>query len=166
MIGEEGRLAVGGGLVEMAGAAVAFGGVVEEGITAHFGLGHARVAFEPGIVLAGVGVEAGILELVAGDGEHGFGDRHGRRGENGGAKKGCKGFGVGGSLQFCGDGLDGAAVHFEGALQRAHSLLLERVDAAVPEQAADGDDVGGAGGGGGGGFLGAEGDGGFGGELG
>src|SRR5579871_6952380 len=75
MIGEERRQAVAARLVQMAAGAIGLLRVIEQSIAAHLGIAQARLALEPVIELAGVGVEARLLDLIAPDREHRFLDQ-------------------------------------------------------------------------------------------
>jgi hypothetical protein len=74
VVGEEGVGAVGTALGYVAGCAVAAFGVVEEGEAALLLRGEGGFAVEPGVVAAGVGVEAGVVELEGLDGEEEVGE--------------------------------------------------------------------------------------------
>src|SRR5262249_10848316 len=71
-ISKERRQSIAGGLRDMATAAIAFGRVVEQAKAPHFTLAEARLSFQPVVILAGVGVKARLLNLVAGDCNHRF----------------------------------------------------------------------------------------------
>jgi hypothetical protein len=54
----------------MAAAAIGFVRVVEQAKAPHFALAEARLSFQPLVILAGVGVKARLLDLVAAGRNH------------------------------------------------------------------------------------------------
>ena len=125
----------------MAAGAVGFLRIVEQAKTAHFGLAQAGFTLQPVIVLAGVGVEARLLDLIAPDREQRLGRQELCVLENSLAEQGRKLTGVWRMTHFLGNDLEASAVHLARVEQRAFRLDLKGVGPAVPEQASLRNDI-------------------------
>ena len=102
----------------MAAGAVGFFLIVEQTIAPHFAVAETRFAFEPIIELAGIGVEARLLDLIAADRERRLGNQQIRILENVLAEQCRKFLGIRRVTQFFGNDLDAAAVHLARVEQR------------------------------------------------
>ncbi len=83
-----------------------------------------------------------ILDLIARHREQGFGNGEARIVEHARPEQLHETRGVGRVPQLRRHSLDGAAVHFQWVQEREYRLVLQRIGAAVPEQAALRHDVG------------------------
>ncbi len=102
----------------MAAGAVGFFLIVEQAIAPHFAVAETCLAFEPIIELAGIRVEARLLDLISADCERRLGNQQVRILENIVAEQ-CRKFpGIGRVTQFFGNDLDAAAVHLSRVEQR------------------------------------------------
>lgn len=143
VVGEQRRQAVPRRAVEVAGGAVPFLRVVEHQVAARLRRGEAGLAGEPGVELAGEGMEARILDLEARDGEHGLGHRLLRVLEYACAEQPPECIGILRAFQFPGHDCHRAGIHFGRVEQRTAGLLLQGIGPAVPEQAALGHEIAG-----------------------
>jgi hypothetical protein len=120
----------------MAAAAIRLVRLVEQLQAAQFALAEPRFALQPVVELAGVGMEARLFELITRDGEHRLRDQQLRTSEDAGTEKADETLGIGRVAQLVRHPFGAATVHLARVEQRKDRLILQRIGAAVPEQAA------------------------------
>ncbi|OIQ81592.1 hypothetical protein GALL_366320 [mine drainage metagenome] len=135
-VGEQRRQPVPRRRGDMAGRAVAAPRIGECEIAAHFLRTQLRLALQPRVVLAVEGVEARILDLVAGDREQRLADHLVGVGENPRPEQLHELRRQRTVAQDARDALRRSGVHFGRIEQRPRRLRLQAVGAAVPEQSA------------------------------